>query len=265
MKTWRLLSPVTCPGALNMAIDQAILMLHAERKSPPTLRFYQWNPPAISLGHFQKHHGLDLDVCRRLGVEIVRRPTGGRAVLHWGDLTYALIAGARDGMPARLDAAYQLICQGLLAGLRDLGIEAELGRDSSRAQQPEICFLRQAIGDIVHQGKKIVGNAQTWLSSSLMQHGSIIIDPQIDRLVQLWGSNHDSSERLRVKLEARLSSLKDILGDGIKVEVLSAAIQEGMSQVLGVSFEIGELSREESLLVNRMIAGDSGEKPAVLK
>jgi len=129
MNAWRFLDTGALPGALNMAVDQAILGLHANGKSPPTLRFYQWHPPAVSLGYCQKRHNLDLAACRRLGIEVVRRPSGGRAVLHMGDLTYAVIAGTADGMPSAVTAAYRLICDGLLQGFRRLGIDARLHID----------------------------------------------------------------------------------------------------------------------------------------
>src|SRR5512139_2190743 len=124
-----------------MAIDEALLRLHARGESPPTLRFTQWQPPAVSLGYFQRRHSLDLEACRHLGIDIVRRHTGGRAVLHQHELTYSVIAGARDGIPVSLDAAYRLICQGLLAAFRSLGIDSELGHEKTSAPQDDICFM----------------------------------------------------------------------------------------------------------------------------
>ncbi|MCX5883914.1 MAG: hypothetical protein NTU74_19585 [Deltaproteobacteria bacterium] len=121
MKPWRLLDTGILPGALNMGIDQALLEMHAAGESPPTLRFYQWQPPAVSLGYFQKQHGLNLSACRDLGLDVVRRPTGGRAVLHVNDLTYSVIAGAGENIPLSLPAAYGLLCEALLAGFQLLG------------------------------------------------------------------------------------------------------------------------------------------------
>ena len=101
MTSWRLLDSGAMSPSLNMAIDRAILALHANGQAPPTLRFYQWQPAAVSLGYFQKRHNLDLDICRQYGIEVVRRPTGGKAVLHLGDLTYAIIAGGCESPPAQ--------------------------------------------------------------------------------------------------------------------------------------------------------------------
>ncbi len=117
-----------------------------------------------------------LEACRRLGIEVVRRPSGGRAVLHMGDLTYAVIAGTADGIPSAVTAAYRLICDGLLKGFRLLGIDARLGRGVIKPPPHEICFLRGTLGSIVYQERKFVGSAQTWHASSMLQHGSIIID-----------------------------------------------------------------------------------------
>ena len=122
MTTWRLLDSGAMSPSFNMAIDQAILALHANGKAPPTLRFYQWQPAAVSLGYLPEAHNLNLDMAAcDPGIEVVRRPSGGRAVLHLGDFTYAVIAGTADGIPSAVTAAYRLICDGLLAGFRLLG------------------------------------------------------------------------------------------------------------------------------------------------
>ena len=129
MRIWRLLNTGALSGALNMAIDQALLKLHVLGLSPPTLRFYQWQPPAISIGYFQQPQTINLSLCSSLGIDVVRRPTGGRAVLHQNELTYSLIAGTKEGIPSSLPKAYGLICEGLLAGFRLIGIEAQMGQE----------------------------------------------------------------------------------------------------------------------------------------
>ena len=213
MKTWRFLDTGASPGSLNMAIDQAILAMHARGESPPTLRIYQWSPPAISLGYFQRRHGIDLAACRRLGIDVVRRPTGGRAVLHFEDLTYAIVAGTTDGIPSSVTAAYRLICEGLLAAFRVLGFEAELGRQGAGSPRSDICFLTSTAGDMLHKGKKFVGSAQTWHGSSMLQHGSIVLEPHTR------DTGHAPTERaldlqqlVRTVMEQRMTSVSEILG-----------------------------------------------------
>jgi len=261
MKVWRFLDTGTLPGALNMAVDQAILCLHANGQAPPTLRVYQWSPPAVSLGYCQKRPNLDLAACRRLGIEVVRRPSGGRAVLHLGDLTYAVIAGTADGMPSAVTAAYRLICDGLLQGFRRLKIDARMGRGVMKPPQHEICFLRGTLGSIMHRDRKFVGSAQTWHASSMLQHGSIILVPQIEALVSLWPGSADSPAELRAKLEGRIISLQEILGQLPEMEEVKAAIREGIAQALGIRFGPGELTSEEWTLAQDMANQEDDKNP----
>lgn len=197
MSTWRVLDTGASAGSLNMAIDQAILAMHARGESPPTLRIYQWSPPAISLGYFQRCHGVDIAACRRLGIDVVKRPTGGRAVLHFGDLTYAVVAGTTDGIPSGVTAAYHLICQGLAAAFRVLGFEAELGCQGTGSPRSDMCFLTSTAGDLLHKGRKFVGSAQTWEGSSMLQHGSIILEPHPEILARLQGSEYEPQQLMR--------------------------------------------------------------------
>lgn len=245
MKTWRFLDTGALPGNLNMAVDQAILGLHANGKSPPTLRLYQWSPPAVSLGYCQKNHQLDMAACQRLGIEVVRRPSGGRAVLHLGDLTYAVIAGTVDGIPSAVTAAYRLICDGLLQGFRLLGIDAVMSRSVVKPPQMDICFLRGTLGSIVYGERKFVGSAQTWHASSMLQHGSIILTPQTETLISLWPDIADSPEARQIKLKGRITSLQEILGRLPEVEEVKAAIREGLAQTLRIRFYPGELTPGE--------------------
>jgi lipoate-protein ligase A len=245
-----------------MAIDRALLALHANGKAPPTLRLYQWRPPAVSLGYFQKQHDLDLEACRRLGFEVVRRPTGGRAVLHLEDLTYAVIAGTAEGMPSAVTAAYQLIAQGLLHAFRLLGIEARMGREREDSLSKDICFLRCARGAIVYQQKKLVGSAQTWHASSLLQHGSIIVRPQVEAWLPLVRPAGESPATLRARLAVRLTSVEEILGRTPKLAEIKEAVRQGLAQALGVELPPGELSAEEWTLA-RDLAHQEEEKPNV--
>ena len=251
MTTWRLLDTGALPASINMAIDEALLKLHARGESPPTLRFYQWDPPAVSLGYFQRNHSIDVDACRNMGLDIVRRLTGGRAVLHQKDLTYSVVAGAREGIPISLAAAYRLLCDGLLAGFRLLGFEAQRGQENLRSARADICFMRSAVGDIVYNGKKFVGSAQTWIGASLLQHGSIVLEPQSETWAMIVAPAGMSRSALLEKLEAQTTSLHD-LGCAVELGDVKAAIRTGMAQVLGLEFETGELSSREWALAREL-------------
>lgn len=245
MNEWRFLDTGALSGPLNMAIDQAMLAMHARGESPPTLRLYRWSPPAISLGYFQRRHGIDLEACRRLGIDVVRRATGGRAVLHLNDLTYSIVAGTTDGVPSSVAAAYQLICEGLLAAFQILGFEAQPGRHGAGSPRSDMCFLTSTTGDLLYRGRKLVGSAQTWQGSSMLQHGSIVLEPNTRTLSILQWSGTSIPAGDKDRLEQRMTSVGAILGRRPGHDELAAAIQQGMAQAMKVSFADGRLSAEE--------------------
>ena len=253
MRTWRFLNTGASTAPLNMAIDQAILATHANGKCLPTLRLYQWSPPAISLGYFQRRHGIDLAACRRLGIDVIRRSTGGRAVLHFGDLTYSVVAGTNDGMPSSVTAAYRSICEGLLAAFRSLGFEAEFRSLSAKSPRSDICFLTSTAGDILHEGRKFVGSAQTWYGPSMLQHGSIILEPYFELWLSLQGGNRARSIAYEETLKRKMTSVKEILGRIPPTDELAATIRNGMTRVLGIEFREGELSSEELSLATKIV------------
>lgn len=253
MKAWRVLDIGASPGSLNMAIDQAILAMHVRGESPPTLRIYQWSPPAISLGYFQRCHGVDIAACRRLAIDVVRRPTGGRAVLHFGDLTYAVVAGTTDGIPSGVTAAYRLICQGLAAAFRVLGFEAELGCQGAGSPRSDMCFLTSTAGDLLHKGRKFVGSAQTWNGSSMLQHGSIILEPHPEILARLQGGEYGPSLDYEEMMGHRMTSVREILGRVPGTGEVGAAIRHGMAHAMGVEFTEGRLSPKEWAMAREII------------
>ena len=253
MKPWRLIDTGPLPGPLNMGIDMAILQLNENGQAPPTLRFYEWSPAAVSLGYFQKPTAVNVSKCHQLGIDVVRRSTGGRAVLHLNDLTYSIVAGTKDGMPFSVTAAYHLLSEGLLAGFRKLGFEPETGHEPVGVSEADICFMRFAAGDLLCKGKKFMGSAQTWTGSSLLQHGSIIFESQIETLAAIFSSTGDSSEDLCEKINSRTTSLNDILGRKVDPAEVKACLIEGMTHALGVEFQVGELSPEEWEMVRFIV------------
>jgi lipoate-protein ligase A len=254
MKAWRLLDTGALPANLNMGIDLALLELHSRGLSPPTLRFYQWDPPAVSLGYFQRRHAIDLTVCRVVGLDVVKRPTGGHAVLHEHDLTYSIIAGSAEGIPLKLAAAYELLGNGLVNGFRLLGVETVRAGDHLSAPETDICFLRFAVGDILHRGKKFVGSALTLKGASMMQHGSIVLASQRERWAKLLDLTGSSPEELNRHLESRTTSLEEISARRISPDEVKTALSSGLALTLKAEFQPGELSSAEWELA-REIAG----------
>lgn len=252
MKAWRLLDTGALPAALNMGVDLALLELHARGLSPPTLRFYRWSPPAISLGYFQRRHGIDAERCREMGLDVVRRASGGHAVLHWHDLTYCVIAGAAEGISRGPAAAYGVVTGGLQAGFSLLGVETERQSGDLSMRNGDVCFMRFAPGDLLHRGKKFVGSAQAWRRSSMMQHGSIVLEPQTEHWVRLLARSDSEAAGLWARLASRTTSLAEITGRTVEPEELGDAIVAGMTQTLKAEFTPGGLSEEEWALARDM-------------
>ena len=175
---WRLLPLMDGPGDLQMAVDQWLLRQHQGHGHPPTLRFYTWNPPAISLGVSQRRkipeHWRYL-AWRGEPVELVQRPSGGRGVLHQGDLTYAVVASHITG---NLDQVYRTICQFLIEGWRSLGVDLRFGKPDRQYLRSQNCFGLATNADLIDiRGNKFIGNAQLKHGKHVLQHGSMLLKP----------------------------------------------------------------------------------------
>ena len=152
---WRLLSDGPASAAWNMAVDEAIMTMVGRKESPPTLRIYGWDPPALSLGYFQRAAEVDLTACRSRGVDVVRRPTGGRAILHDQEVTYSLsLPEDLPWLPRGVTEAYRLIAGGLVRGLKILGVPVEMAPAGRRgAGKTAACFDAPCSYEIVARGR----------------------------------------------------------------------------------------------------------------
>src|SRR5712692_11694489 len=174
---YRFLNTGVQDAAMNMAIDESVHMHHLQGSAPPTLRVFRWVQPSISLGRFQSvEREIDSDRCQQLGVTLVRRPTGGRAVYHRDEFTYSIVIGKRDGVPAGVVAAYAYLAQGLLAALQNLGVDAELSDERVSKHPSAACFASSTQADLTSGGFKLVGSAQVWKDDALLQQGSLPLD-----------------------------------------------------------------------------------------
>jgi lipoate-protein ligase A len=179
-RPWRLVLTFGQPGAWQMAIDEALHAGFVAGRSRPVLRLYSWSPPCLSLGYAQPAGEVDRDACRRAGIDLVRRPTGGRAVLHDRELTYAVVASIDDpDVGGSIGQSYRAIAAGLLAGLRALGVAATLAPGSpagdAAARRSGACFAAAARHELLWQGRKLAGSAQLRRNGVLLQHGSIVL------------------------------------------------------------------------------------------
>lgn len=225
---WRLLDSGQGHPFYNMALDEALLRTCAGRA---TLRLYSWEPPGLSLGYFQSASDFDLTDLRARGVVVVRRPTGGGAIYHCRELTFALVAGAgfEKVVGATIGMRYQRIHGAVIEALRRLKIESKMrggGLDAPFSPAPRrFCFNRTIGCDIVADGRKLVGSAQRKTPQGFLQHGSIPLQENPMAPDAGWANLHSKEE--------------------ITYESLGAALAEAFSDSLGVTLLPGELTPEE--------------------
>jgi lipoate-protein ligase A len=262
MPTWRLLVTDPAAGAWNMAVDEAIATLSARGDVPPTLRFYQWRPATVSLGRHQPVEDIDAGRLQERGWGMVRRPTGGRAILHTDELTYS-IAGPAD--EPRLQGAvldvYNLISHGLLTGLRRLGVPAEkapadkrAGRDVSAA-----CFEVPSAYEISVGTQKLIGSAQRRAGGYVLQHGSLPLHGDVTRLVEVMAFEEDRQRQaFRAHLAERATTLEAVLGRRVSFWEAATVLLDGLNSVLEVDFEEQSLTAEELDLARRIEAEKYG-------
>jgi lipoate-protein ligase A len=244
-RPWRLMIDGELQGAANMARDVAMLEAVADGAGAPALRLYGWDPPCLSLGRHQKTEAADLAFCRAEGIDVVRRPTGGRALLHHLELTYAVAAPIGKGaLPRGLQDAYRLICRALVRAMRALGVNAELTGGEVNLELPSPrttvpCFEAPAGGEVVVGGRKLIGSAMRAHGGAILQHGAILLDWDGRLQAGSMGLADDAS------LRPRITTLRDELGREIEGSVLGATLVEAFAAELGVGFAPGRLTAEE--------------------
>jgi lipoate-protein ligase A len=236
--SWRLLDTPPARGAWNMALDEALAESVAEGGGP-VLRFYRWSPPCLSLGRNQPAAGLyDEEAIRARGWDVVRRPTGGRAVLHHRELTYS--AALPDTLLGSPREAYTAMNRALVAGLRRLGVDAAVQGDTGRrAPLPSTspCFAEPVEGEVMAGGRKLVGSAQRRMGSVVLQHGSLPLHDDQGEVAALL--------RQPVADADRPAALVPLLGRELAWEELVAALAQGWREALGAEVEPGTPTERE--------------------
>lgn len=256
---WRLIKDGYHAGFMNMAIDEAIMIAHRKGLVPPTIRFYQWSPPTVSLGYFQDlKKEVDIDVCRKLGINIVRRPTGGKAVLHDQELTYSFIISEKHPLINNsILETYKKISGGMIRGLSYLGITADLvplkeklkgNALSDSSQNPTIfkaiCFSTPSQYEVQVGGKKLIGSAQVRKKGIVLQHGSLLIKLDRDKLFSVF--NFPSTQvREKVKAGFKATSVEEVIKEKIKFSKLSDVLLKGFEREFGVKLLEDKLTEFE--------------------
>ncbi|MGV8040515.1 MAG: biotin/lipoate A/B protein ligase family protein [Thermoanaerobaculaceae bacterium] len=241
---WRLIVDGALRGALNMAVDEALVEAVDRGDSPPVLRLYRWEPACLSLGFAQPYAVADAAFCAANGVDLVRRPTGGRAVLHHLEQTYCVLARLDDGpFSTDLQAAYQGICRALVAGLLRLGAPAGMaGAPAGGLIKPTAaipCFIGPASGEVVANGRKLIGSAMRRHNRSILQHGSLLEDWDGRLQAGCLGLPDDSS------LRPVVTTLRELTGAMPDPARLAAALAAGFETTFGIAFEPSSLTAAE--------------------
>lgn len=242
---WRVIDSGINNAAINMAMDEAILIAHGAGEVPPTLRFYGWRPAAISLGYFQKAaKELNLDECKVRGIDVVRRLTGGRVVLHDAELTYSIIV-REDYLPVpkTITASYHYFSEGLLAGLQQMGLEARMNmpsacRQSKKQYMSSACFDTMVHYEISVKGRKMVGSAQVRKDGIILQHGSVLLKFRAEDVVSLLRiPSQDMYNKMVEMLSHRAISVEEALGRSVSWREMCDVMSQAFGPALGVKTE----------------------------
>ncbi len=235
---WRLLQTGYDTASSNMAIDKAVLVANSKGIVPPTVRFYGWVPPAISIGYFQSlTDEVDIDTCVKLGVNYVRRITGGGAVFHEKEVTYSIVVPeSHPEIPKSILKSYGRICGAIIKGLEYLGIES----------------VYAPINDIVAGGRKISGNAQTRKAGTVLQHGTILMDVDVEKMFSLLKvPNEKMKDKLIADVKQRVTSIRHVVGRDVGFEEVSSAMKKGFEEEFHVDLNEGTLCDEERSLAKK--------------
>lgn len=247
-KIWRLILDDPEPAAYNMAVDRAIQLQVAEGSSPPTLRLYRWKHPTATIGRFQSASDVDLEYCRAHGIDVVRRFTGGRGVLHDDEITYSIIASTSDGVPKGTSASYKYLCVGLVAVYQRLGVNASVVSRDRGTPGSAACYLHATEADVALGPLKLSGSAQVWYHDTVMQHGSFVRS----RDTEVEGHVFRLPFEMANRLATETTTLAEELGTPPLLGELLDAIVAGISEGLHVEFTPGRATDAELELAGRL-------------
>jgi lipoyl(octanoyl) transferase len=257
---WNFIDSGFCSPSFNMALDEALLLWHSEGQIGPTIRFYGWSPPSLSIGYFQKvDREIDMEAVKRLGLGFVRRPTGGRGVLHEHELTYSVIVTEEHPkMPASVTEAYRVISTGILEGFRNLGLDAyfavpktEEEREVLKNPRSSVCFDAPSWYELVVEGRKVAGSAQTRQKGVILQHGSILLDIDEDKLFSLFKyPNERVKERMKQSFKNKAVAINELKNENVTFDQAKQAFKKGFETGLEIELKPLELTKEQLSFVH---------------
>ncbi len=253
MNQWRFLNTGFNDGATNMAIDEVLARRSVPQNKTPVFRVYQWNPYTISLGYNQDLRDLCVEKCEHDGIGIVKRPTGGRAVLHAEEMTYSvIIPNESEFFSEDILATYNRISLALLNGIRLYGVKAEFVKRSvenekSSAYKNDVpCFSTSAKYEIAYENNKLVGSAQRRYQNSVLQHGSILTGDFHLKLAEYIATDKNGGRELfRKALEKKTTSISQILSTNVDEVRLIDALKKGFEKSFNIKLVKSQLTPQE--------------------
>lgn len=256
-ETWWFVDTGFGTPAYNMAMDEALLNWQSRGGIPPVLRFYGWEPAGISVGFFQKvAGGIDTEYAARLGIPIVRRLTGGQAVLHERELTYSVfVPETHPAMPKTVKEAYLVLSQGLLEGYRELGIPAQFATPSAGGKSSSaICFEKPSWYEMTIDGKKAAGSAQTRKGGVILQHGSVPLAMDEGKLFDLFVyPDERTKEQARQAFRSRAVAINDYFGEEVDLATVKGAFRQGFEKGLDIELRKVGLPAEVAAEVEQLV------------
>lgn len=256
--TWRLLMTEPAGGAWNMAADEAILEHVGRGAALPTLRLYAWTPPCLSLGYAQPLADVDMACLRENGWEVVRRPTGGRAILHTDELTYSVTAAPDEPrLAGSVLESYNRLARALMAALQSMRVPVEikeLHTVTNDSTPNPVCFEVPSTYEITVNGRKLMGSAQARRKEGVLQHGSLPLSGDLTRITQALVFKDDQERAAAAtRLLAHATTVESVLGEVVAWDVAARAFVEGFQSALNLTLVPGELSASEQSRAEQLV------------
>jgi lipoate-protein ligase A len=260
-ETWRLLITPPLNGATNMAIDEAILRSVSAGTSRPTLRFFQWEPPCLSLGYNQHWSEIDKAAVAAKGYTWTRRATGGKAILHIDEVTYSLIIPqSNPRIHGGVVESYRALSLGLLRGLHTLGIEAgQASREEARSKREAagggpVCFDTPSVYEITVSGKKLIGSAQLRRRKTVLQHGTLPLGGDLTRIIDVLHFSDEERTLQRNLLRQRATTLAEVSPGSWQFAPVVTALQQGFAGHFNLRLEEAGLTPEEQSITEQLLS-----------
>lgn len=254
MEEWRLIRSPFHDGHFNMAIDEALLLSTLRNHTPPVLRLYGWDPACLSLGFAQSVADIDKAALQKNGWDYVRRPTGGKAILHIDELTYSVCAPVDSPtVKGNLLESYRQLSKGLLAALENLGISANADKEYGTvgtAENRPVCFEVPSNYEITVAGKKLIGSAQSRKYGGVLQHGALPLFGDIARINDVLNyPDEESRKEARHRIYLHATTLQEVIGRIIPWNEAADAYASGFENALKIKFIESSLSEEEMSMI----------------